>query len=265
VAAQDEMLMRIRKALGRPASASKPSPPPFSLPELEPVMAPLSPDDLLPTFEAELTEVGGQTYRAETLVQLDEILAKILTGCEIGHGGEQSYDGIVISRNPLLTRLGLADRLHKSSRPVAVWPEVPPHGQPGAYQNTGPEPGFSEGGMPAFQERCFEAIAGITGVDFALAESGTLVLSSITEGSQLTSLAPPIHVALYQRQQVVASLEEVLGKAPVAAGEDAPSPGRSIVLITGTSRTADIEQVLVRGVHGPREVHAILIEESCLV
>src|SRR5207253_9664885 len=114
----------------------------------------------------------------------------------------------------------------------------------------------------SFKQYCFQAAVGFTGVDFVLAESGTLVLSSVTEGSQLASLAPPVHVALYCRQQLVASLEEVLDTMPVVRG--GASSARSVVLITGTSRTADIEQVLIRGVHGPREVHAVLVEECCL-
>lgn len=112
-----------------------------------------------------------------------------------------------------------------------------------------------------FRRRCFRAEVGITGVDFALAETGSLVLSSVTEGSQLASLAPPVHIAFYRRSQLVGSLEEVLEQSPLARLED---PGRSIVFITGTSRTADIEQILIRGVHGPRDLHAILVEESCL-
>jgi L-lactate dehydrogenase complex protein LldG len=110
----------------------------------------------------------------------------------------------------------------------------------------------------------FEATVGITGADFVLAETGSLVLSSLTEGSQLASLAPPVHLALYRRAQLVGSLDDVLAKLPGSPKRGLPHPGRSVVFITGTSRTADIEQVLIRGVHGPREVHAILVEDSCL-
>jgi len=104
---------------------------------------------------------------------------------------------------------------------------------------------------------------GITGVEFALAETGSLVLTSLTEGAQLTSLAQPVHVALYRRGQLVASLDEVLERLPVASHPDLTLPGRSVVFITGTSRTADIEQILIRGVHGPGELHAILVEAAC--
>src|SRR5208283_2950411 len=117
--------------------------------------------------------------------------------------------------------------------------------------------------LPDFNKASFAAGAGITGVDFVLAESGTLVLSSATEGVQVASLAVPIHIALYRRSQLVGSLDEVLAKLPISRSRNLPSPGRSVVFVTGTSRTADIEQVLIRGVHGPREVHAILVEDTC--
>ena len=98
-----------------------------------------------------------------------------------------------------------------------------------------------------------------------LVEDGSkVILTSRTEGAQLASLAPPVHVALYRESQVLASLDDVLERLKEAGGPLSPDPGRSVVFVTGPSRTADIEQVLIRGVHGPREVHAILIGEPCL-
>jgi L-lactate dehydrogenase complex protein LldG len=75
--------------------------------------------------------------------------------------------------------------------------------------------------------------------------------------------APPVHVALYRRGQLVESLDDILERLPIASKPEDSSAGRSVVFVTGVSRTADIEQILIRGVHGPRELHAILVEESC--
>jgi L-lactate utilization protein LutC len=259
------MLARIRRALGRsPEAPSSPSLPAMS--PLEAAVPKIAPADLVPRFEAELNKVGGRTFRVSTAIELHQFLAKLLASLQSDISGDQS--GVVLSRNPLLVRLGLFNALGRASANLELWPEVSPPQPSSDNENQESKsdlfgPDLPESVRSTFKEQCFRAAMGITGVDFVLAESGTLVLSSATEGTQLTSLAPPLHVALYRRQQVLASLEDVLERMQPAA--NGAMSGRSIVLITGTSRTADIEQILVRGVHGPREVHAILIEDSCLI
>ena len=209
-------------------------------PPLENIMPVIPPMELAERLESELKGLGCSTYRAATFSSLEEILRSILDS--------KHAQSVVVSRNPILGQLKIASVLRGWGITVSQWPA-----------NVA---GDEESGN--FRDKCFAAAAGITGVDFALAETGSLVLTSFTEGSQLTSLAPPIHIALYRHSQIRASLDEVLRNLPVSRDPERPSPARSAVFITGTSRTADIEQVLVRGVHGPREVHAILVEESCL-
>ena len=238
MATRQEMLDRVRKALARPASGSVV--PPLPSLDLAGVMPPLSPDDYLDKFEAEWEKVSGVAYRVTSMNELESVFQKILVLAET--------QAIALSRNPILKELRIAERLAALNKFTTSW--------------TG---GLTEGAhsLADFNKASFAAGAGITGVDFVLAESGTLVLSSATEGVQVASLAPPIHVALFRRHQIVSSLDEVLAKLPISSSPDRPSANRSVVFITGTSRTADIEQILIKGVHGPREVHAILVENSC--
>lgn len=242
MAGREEMLKRIRKALGR--SPEQPRVVPDSLAytpeELAGIMPPLPPEAWLSEFEAEWMKVGGAAHRAANLPELEAVLRTIFAGCEA--------KSVVLSRNPLVAALNLAERLRAWGISVAACPA-----------------GKAAAGEEAnFRQDCFRATVGITGVDFVLAESGSLAASSVTEGAQLASLAPPVHVALYRREQLVGSLDDLLEKLSRPAGSSALDAGRSIVFITGTSRTADIEQILIRGVHGPREVHAILVEDACL-
>ena len=248
MAGREDMLRRVRKALGRPAEAARVTPKGLEYPPdtLADVMPAIAPEELLAKFEAELVKVGGATHRVATRQALADVLLEIL--------GSSDTPGVVLSRNPLLKLLRVQQMLQERGHTARVWPEAP----------TAPPPGNPAARSQEFAVASFAATVGITGADFALAESGSLVVTSATEGSQLASLAPPVHVALYRRNQLVGSLDEVLGRLPVPRNPEEPIPGRSVVFVTGTSRTADIEQILIRGVHGPREVHAILVEESCL-
>ena len=238
MATRHEMLDRVRKALARPDSGSVVTPlPPF---DLAGIMPPLSPDDYLDKFEAEWEKVSGVAYRVTSMNELESVFQKILVLAET--------PAIALSRKPILTELRIAERLAALNKFTTSW--------------TGK---LTDGthSLADYNKASFAAGAGITGVDFVLAESGTLILSSATEGVQVASLAPPIHVALFRRHQIVGSLDEVLARIPISSSPDRPSANRSVVFITGTSRTADIEQILIRGVHGPGENHAILVEDSC--
>jgi L-lactate dehydrogenase complex protein LldG len=244
VASREEFLARIREALGHSGAgeASRPGPgaglPPARLPD---VMPPIAPGELLAKFEEELANVSGIAHRASSFEELESILKEILGGARA--------ESVVLSRNPLLGQLELGKRLRAWGKSVEEWP-------------AGGNP--TQDAREAYRAACFSAAVGITGADWALAETGSLVVTSASEGSQLASLAPPVHVALYRRGQLVESLDDILEQFPIAKNTEDSSAGRSAVFVTGVSRTADIEQILIRGVHGPRELHAILVEESCL-
>jgi L-lactate dehydrogenase complex protein LldG len=95
--------------------------------------------------------------------------------------------------------------------------------------------------------------AGITGCTCAIAETGTLLLTTSRGKALSASLLPEIHVAIVHRSQILWSLEEALRDSQVRTSA-------ASVLITGPSRTADIEMTLTIGVHGPKELLVYIVE-----
>jgi L-lactate dehydrogenase complex protein LldG len=111
------------------------------------------------------------------------------------------------------------------------------------------------------RERASRAQVGVTGADFVLAETGTLVLLSGSGRPRSTSLLPDVHVAVFGRDRLLETLEQVgVMLEALHVDPDRAMSGAMINFITGPSRTADIELTLTRGVHGPKEVHAIFVE-----
>lgn len=92
--------------------------------------------------------------------------------------------------------------------------------------------------------------ASITSCDFLIAETGTIVLKYSSSRFKSAALLPRIHIVIANEKQIFGTLEEVF--AQIGREFD------SILLITGPSRTADIEKVIVKGVHGPQKVYLIL-------
>ncbi len=95
---------------------------------------------------------------------------------------------------------------------------------------------------------------GITGASFALAESGSIVLRHHSGRSRLLSVLPDIHVALVRVETIHPTLAHWAQEFP-----DALDGTANLVIVTGPSRTGDIEQQLNLGVHGPRHMHVVLI------
>jgi L-lactate utilization protein LutC len=159
---------------------------------------------------------AGKTHRAATADEARAYVAGVL--------GARSA---VASNAPFLRECGIADL-------------------------AGVETGYTD--PLELRARCADADVGITSADYALADTGSLVMLASPAEARLVSLLPPVHVAVVPVMRVLSGLDELLSILPHPAEQTS-----SMVLITGPSRTADIEQILVRGVHGPGEIHVVVV------
>ncbi|MGD8536584.1 MAG: LUD domain-containing protein, partial [Candidatus Aminicenantes bacterium] len=111
----------------------------------------------------------------------------------------------------------------------------------------------------------FEADIGISGANLAVAESGTLVIISNEGNARLVTSLPPVHIALVTTEKFVETLEQAItlikALIPASSGYKLTS---YLSFITGPSRTTDIEKELVIGVHGPHELHIIILDNGRL-
>ncbi len=96
---------------------------------------------------------------------------------------------------------------------------------------------------------------GVTGCFCAIAETGTVLLLSGPATPKATALVPDTHICIVRRSRIVATMEDSFALLRSEAGE----LPRATWFVSGPSRTADIEQTLVIGAHGPYRVHVILV------
>jgi L-lactate dehydrogenase complex protein LldG len=127
---------------------------------------------------------------------------------------------------------------------AVCWPEWAALDWRGAGIAVGPRPASGDD------------LVGITGAFCAIAETGTLMLLSGAATPGTTSLLPETHIALVAESRIVRGMEDAWALLRAERG-DTTMP-RAVNFISGPSRTADIEQTLVLGAHGPYRVHIIL-------
>lgn len=230
MADREEMLRRIREALGR----QPPPATPLRVDHTRP--APSSADSavLASKFCSELEKIGGRVFRVET---------------------EQEARSQILS---LIREKGAAV-VAASDNEIGKWLEeqalevVPSLAEFAARSSSEKDEDLAE----RYKQALIRADVGITGTDYAIAETGTLVLTSGDEQHRLISLLPPVHVCLLKAGVILADFAELVSRV----GSERYAVGAAphvMTLITGSSRTADIELTLTRGVHGPREVYVLL-------
>jgi L-lactate utilization protein LutC len=134
----------------------------------------------------------------------------------------------------------------RNCRRVLVGPGLP--GVAAEIQAAGIQPILTE--QSPSRDDHFAADAGVSGADHIVAETGTIALTTRPDQPRSLSLLPPIHIAIASRAQLVADLFDLFQSA---------NPPACLSLITGPSKTGDIELKLVTGVHGPGELHLIFL------
>lgn len=111
--------------------------------------------------------------------------------------------------------------------------------------------------LPVDRTQAADAVAGVTSACFAIADTGSLVLESTPEDVRLASTLPTHHYVLLDRSKIVT---DGLAAVEPLRRMHQQSPRNYIAYITGPSRTADIERVLTIGVHGPKQLTILLLD-----
>lgn len=184
----------------------------------------------LDRFIDEVRKTGAEAHCVETIETAHAVLRDILT--------RYSVKRALYNSTPFIASMRIPDCLREANIEA-----VSPHE-------------LRELNEPERRNRIFQADLGIAAPDWSFAETGSLMYSSSPDQMRMTSLAPPVHVALVARSTIVSDLFDLPALFDNHQGSELlPS---NLVLITGPSKTGDIELRLTRGVHGPGEVHVIV-------
>lgn len=168
-------------------------------------------------FTAALAKVGGQAVEAENASAAARYVGQHLSG------------PLLLPATPSLERIGLRAALEQEGVEV-----------------------ISE----AFRQHGATAAGGMTGANFAIAATGTVVLESTDEAIRIASTLPEKHFVVLDPGKIIA---DGAAAVPILRRFHETLPRAFLAYITGPSRTADIERVLTIGVHGPRELHVLLL------
>ncbi|MDX1456419.1 MAG: LUD domain-containing protein [Marinobacter sp.] len=153
----------------------------------------------------------------------------------------------------------LAEVLQQKSLSNLLVAEELPYGSTlrEAWQRGWPELLAYDQPIEQWQSQLFNEVnASLTGCRGAIAETGSIILWPTPQEPRLMSLVPPVHVVVLRADQIYDTLHQAMAEQGWAEG----GMPTNVVLVSGPSKTADIEQTLAYGVHGPRELVILVLE-----
>lgn len=238
---REQMLRRIREAAieGNRAGGS-----PAEIPDRGQVGYQGAGDDLLARFRAEFAAAGGHLHvvadsASSARLILDLVHARSIRRVLLGYGD-------------VIDALSITEPLRNAGVEVVAL----------SGGLTPPEPCDSQGAdaprSDAGRKEWFAATLGVSGADYLLAETGSVIQASRPDQPRSLSLLPPIYIAVAQRRQLLPDLFDLFAAFDTGL-EGLPA---CLSIITGPSKTGDIELRLVTGVHGPGEIHVVLIDSE---
>jgi len=211
------VIEKVRRALGRTTPlTTPPAPPVIDEPTARLVYSAIGLPELF------MKRASDMKMLVEN-VRIEEVLDRTAAFLR-----EQNRTKVMLSDTNLLLKLGAAEHLAKAGLTVKRWSEMT-------------------------ADEAYDFDAGLTEVDYAVAETGTLVIRHTPAHGRLISLVPFVHVAIVEPRLFLPDLIDLFDSLKK------DGTGSGVTLISGPSKTADIEMNTVTGVHGPNIVKAFVL------
>jgi L-lactate dehydrogenase complex protein LldF len=233
-------------------------------------------EDLLEEFRQRLEEVGGQIHLASDAAEARRIIGELCSAAGahlVVKSKSMATEEILL--NAHLESLGMeVVETDLGERMVQLTHTHPSHLIAPAVHLTkedaarvfGTEPdvaAIQRHARESLREKFINAQVGISGANFAIAETGTIGLVTNEGNADLTTTLPPVHIAVFGIDKLVATLDDAVAIIRMLARSGTGQRMTSYVnWITGPSRSADIEQSLTIGVHGPSELHCVVMDNG---
>jgi L-lactate dehydrogenase complex protein LldG len=235
--AREEILGDIRRSLHGEGNAGplRGEPVPSTSSHLDQLVSEIKNDceqrrgELIEQFESELKRVGGRFHRATTVESAFQYIEQVAS--------VRQAKTIIAWETQVIDDIDLSGKLEEKGIEV-----------------------LTETAEREFIPAAAASDVGVSGVDFALADTGTLVLLARKGQARSISLLPPVHIAVVKPEQLLSGLSDLFPLLRSEAEAEGGDLSSAITFITGPSRTADIELTLVVGVHGPQQLHVVLLD-----